>query len=573
MRAPVNWHLGPQAHVAGKKDTTMSLECFMSTGGTGHGALRGVAKRLLLWTLLVLPVSAFAQSGPIGYWKLDEGTGTTTADASGSGNTGTLVNSPGWVTGRINSALSFDTNRYVTAGAASGLANLYSTGMTVTAWIKPASAGTGSGGRIVDKSNGGAGWSLKMNGTTKVQFAASEFATTDATRDSGASITLSTWQHVAVTWTGSATATNIHLYINGTLSDATATNGAGASRDDSASPLAIGNRPVDAARAFDGPIDDVRVYNRILTLTEIQALADSTVPSTPTGLTATPASSTQINLSWTASTDNVAVTGYRVERCQGASCTTFAEIGSPTGTTYNSTGLTASTTYRYRIRATDANTNFSAYSSIVNATTSAAGGDTVAPTAPTGLSATAVSSTQINLSWTASTDNVAVTGYSVERCQGAGCTTFSSIATPTGTTFNDTGRTASTTYRYQVRARDAVPNWSLYSSIATATTPAVSDTQAPTAPTGLTIIAGANQIVLSWTASTDNVGVVEYRVERCQGASCSSFADIGGIANSPFTDSTAIAGLSYSYRVRARDAVPNYSGYSGTGTAIPADCD
>lgn len=205
----------------------------------------------------------------------------------------------------------------------------------------------------------------------------------------------------------------------------------------------------------------------------------------------------------------------------------------------------------------------------------AGSGDTQAPTAPTGLTATPASSTQVNLGWTASTDNVAVTGYSVERCQGIGCTTFAAIGTPTGTTFSDTGRTASTTYRYQVRARDAVPNWSAYSTIATATTPAAGDTQAPTNPSALTVTAGASQNVLSWTASTDNVGVVEYRVERCAGPSCSVFSDVGGsgITGTSWTDTGASAGTSYSYRVRARDAVPNYSGYSNTATATPADCD
>ena len=76
-----------------------------------------------------------------------------------------------------------------------------------------------------------------------------------------------------------------------------------------------------------------------------------------------------INLSWTASTDNVGVTGYRVERCQGASCTSFVQIGTPTGTTFSNTGLAAGTTYRYRVRAIDAAGNLSAYSAIATATT------------------------------------------------------------------------------------------------------------------------------------------------------------------------------------------------------------
>ena len=90
-------------------------------------------------------------------------------------------------------------------------------------------------------------------------------------------------------------------------------------------------------------------------------------------------------------------------------------------TAFTDPGLAASTTYRYQVRAVDAAGNLSAYSSIATATTPA-GGDTTAPSAPTGLSATAISATRIDLGWTASTDNVGVTGYRVERCQGAACT-------------------------------------------------------------------------------------------------------------------------------------------------------
>jgi len=196
---------------------------------------------------------------------------------------------------------------------------------------------------------------------------------------------------------------------------------------------------------------------------------DTTAPTAPAGLTTSVVSATQINLSWTAATDNVGVTGYRVERCQGASCSSFAQVGPPTTTSYNDTGLTASTSYSYRVRATDAAGNFSSYSLVASATTTAAT-DTTPPTAPTNLTATAASGTQINLAWTASTDNVAVTGYRVERCQGAGCSNFAPVGTPTTTSFNDTGLSTSTPYSYRVRATDAAGNVSLYSSVATAVT-------------------------------------------------------------------------------------------------------
>jgi hypothetical protein len=98
---------------------------------------------------------------------------------------------------------------------------------------------------------------------------------------------------------------------------------------------------------------------------------DTTPPTTPGTPTVSVISSSQLNLSWTASTDNVGVTGYRVERCQGAGCSSFAEIAQPTGTTHNDTGLGASTLYRYRVRATDAAANLSSYSGIGEGTTAA----------------------------------------------------------------------------------------------------------------------------------------------------------------------------------------------------------
>jgi chitodextrinase len=171
-------------------------------------------------------------------------------------------------------------------------------------------------------------------------------------------------------------------------------------------------------------------------------------------LTASAASATQINLSWGAATDNVAVTGYQVESCTGVGCTSFTQIAAPTGTSFGDTGLVASTSYSYRVRAVDAAANPGAFSTTSSVTTPAAP-DTTPPSAPGTLTASAASATQINLSWGAATDNVGVTGYRVERCAGAGCTSFTQVATPSGTLFSDTGLTASTSYTYHVRAVDA----------------------------------------------------------------------------------------------------------------------
>ncbi len=289
--------------------------------------------------------------------------------------------------------------------------------------------------------------------------------------------------------------------------------------------------------------------------------SDTTPPSAPGTPSATASGSAQINLSWGAATDNVGVTGYRIERCTGSSCSTFAQIATSTGTTFSNSGLAASTTYRYRVRATDAAGNLGAYSAIAQATTTG-GTDTTPPSAPGTPSATASGSAQINLSWGAATDNVGVTGYRIERCTGSSCSTFAQIATSTGTTFSNSGLAASTTYRYRVRATDAAGNLGAYSAIAQATTSSGADATPPSAPGSFSAVAtGTTSVRLTWTAATDNVKVAAYKVERCTGASCATFAQIGAPTGTSYTD-WVHPGWTYRYRVRAMDSAGNLGPYT-----------
>ena len=231
-------------------------------------------------------------------------------------------------------------------------------------------------------------------------------------------------------------------------------------------------RAVDAA-GNEGPYSNVASA-------ATPAPPDTEPPSVPTNLNATAASSTQIDLTWQAATDSVGVVRYRIERCQGAGCSVFTEIAATTGTSYSNTGLSASISYSYRVRAEDAAGNQGAYSNTASATTPAPP-DTEPPTASWNLTATATSATQIDLAWSAATDNVAVTLYRIERCQGAGCSVFTEIATTASTSFSNTALTAATSYSYRVRAQDAVPNTGDYSNVASATTLAA-PTDAPVEP-------------------------------------------------------------------------------------------
>ena len=105
--------------------------------------------------------------------------------------------------------------------------------------------------------------------------------------------------------------------------------------------------------------------------------------------------------------------------------------------------------------------------------------DTESPTAPTGLVANAVSFSQIDLSWTASTDNVAVTGYTVSRSLSGGGP-YSEVGLTTSTSYSDTELAEETTYYYVVQAEDAAGNTSGSSNEAVATTPLHVPPETPT---------------------------------------------------------------------------------------------
>ena len=383
--------------------------------------------------------------------------------------------------------------------------------------------------------------------------------------------------------------------------------------------------------------------------------SDTTAPTAPTGFTATAISSSQIDLSWTASTDNVGVTGYKIYR-GGTLWYTTSNLS------YSDTGLTSNTSYSYYVQAYDAAGNISSPTASVSATTpsgtascttltltfqnnktsyvigetvtytyacspggtapfvevsvlkpdsditvynstsgsisqntlgfgtsnlvagnytlracftadcsggvtvslpftvtTVATSDTTAPTSPTGLSTSAMSSSQINLSWTASTDNVGVTGYKIYR--GG---TY--LLTVTGTSYSNTGLSSGTNYSYYVMAIDTAGNISATSNTANSTTLSssggdlTSDTSPPTTPTGIVATKDVhNEVDLSWTASSDNVGVSFYHILRSQNG---VWSYIGQSTNTTYNDYTVMPSTSYYYAVKAYDAAGYYSATS-----------
>ncbi len=186
---------------------------------------------------------------------------------------------------------------------------------------------------------------------------------------------------------------------------------------------------------------------------------DTTAPSAPGGLRASGTTAASTTLAWSASTDDVGVAGYEVLR-------NGAVVGTTSGTSYTATGLSASTTYSFTVRAYDVAGNRSAGSGAVSVTTSSSA-DTTAPSVPSGLTASGTTSSSTTLAWSASTDNVGVAGYEVLR-NGA------VVGTTSGTSYTAMGLSASTTYSFTVRAYDAAGNRSAAGGAVSVTTPGTS---------------------------------------------------------------------------------------------------
>ncbi|CAH1200505.1 hypothetical protein PAECIP111893_01402 [Paenibacillus plantiphilus] len=268
---------------------------------------------------------------------------------------------------------------------------------------------------------------------------------------------------------------------------------------------------------------------------------DTQAPSIPANLASNGKTETTVSLSWTASTDNVGVTGYDIFR-------NGTKVGTSATTSYTDTGLTAATSYKYTVKAYDAAGNRSAVSNEATVVTSE-GTDTQAPTAPAALASTGKTATTVSLSWTASTDNVGVTGYDIFR-------NGTKVGTSATTSYTDTGLTAATSYKYTVKAYDAAGNRSAVSNEATVVTSTGPDTLAPSVPADLASTGKtATTVSLSWTASTDNVGVTGYEVYR-------GTALVGTTAATTYTDTGLTAATAYSYSVLAKDAADNKSAKS-----------
>ena len=598
---------------------------------------------------------------------LTKGSGTTVADDSGNGNNGTISGATWTTSGKYGNALVFNgTNALVTINNSATLQ--LSTAMTLEAWVNP-SVINSAWRDVIYKGNDN--YYLEgTSGNVGVPATGGTFGGSDAALNGTGILSANTWTYLAATYDG----TTLRLYVNGVQVASQAQTGAITT---STNPLQIGGDSL-YGQFFQGTIDEVRIYNVALTAAQIQTdmntqiPPDTQPPSAPSSLIATAVGATQIELNWAASTDNIGVTGYLLER-QDPGNVNFAQIATVAGTDYLDTGLAELTNYSYRIRATDGAGNLSAYSPVASATTLAyplASDNFNRPNGPLGAN------------WAkpiVSTNNLVVTndqvGVDVENSHNYAFwsansfsndqysqITLSSIGAWTGVILRGDGALdpvwtnppsgsqfyigfvfGPNDYRiyhfinngYYSESVGSTETWQtndiLKLEISGSVEPLITmyrngrpvlvwlvtdaadvknggspgigiyspagehltadnweggdlspDTNAPSTPVGLVATGvSPSQINLNWTSSTDDVGVVGYKIERSQGAGSTNFFLLDLTIGTNYSDanvttryvmyttnsSVLLPDTTYNYQVWAMDAAGNLSGQPGEATA------
>jgi alpha-tubulin suppressor-like RCC1 family protein len=520
-------------------DTTYTYRVY-ATGSAGNTSYSNES----IVTTLHNPLPTIPTNGLIGHWSLDG----NAQDTSGNGNHGTI--SGATVTaGRFGQAYQFNG----TAGISVGDLNFSSGQFTVSAWVRTTfmtgyddyrmflskiNTSTGTGpfelflldGHHPTQLNGAA-LAVWQNGTG----VATPYTSQPNCRDGN-------WHMITASYESGLQ----KFYVDGVLYD---TQNYSGPLPVTTSSVVIGgvNGFGPYHHAWVGDIDEVVIYNRSFADVEVQQLFGT--GNFPTGLQATAVSSSQVNLSWDAST-NVEIVGYKLFR-NGVQIATLAG----NATAFSDTPLATFTTYNYSISSFDAANNDSLQSPTVQVTTLPFGGGTF----PTGLAATAVSSSQVNLSWDAST-NVEIVGYKLYR-NGVQIATLAGNAT----SFSDTPLAALTTYNYSISSFDAANNNSVQSPTVQVTTLPYVDTIAPTvnvtSPFSGATISGT--FTLSADAS-DNIGVVGVRF-KVDGN------DLGEDTSYPYwisLNTLSVSNGSHVITAVARDAAGNSTTSTGVTVTV-----
>jgi len=285
-------------------------------------------------------------------------------------------------------------------------------------------------------------------------------------------------------------------------------------------------------------------------------------PSAPTGLTATPTSTSRVSLAWNAAaTGGLAIQNYQVYR--GPSATNLTKLVTVLQTSYVDTSASAGATYYYGVEAVDTGGDISPMSALAMVTMP------TPPAAPTGLVATPMSTTRVSLTWNAAASGgLPIMFYQVFR--GTSFSNLSQLAAAAQTPYTDSSASQGTTYYYAVEAEDTGGDLSPMSAVATATA-----FMPPAAPAGLaalpssSALPGAAQVTyaasLTWSAgASGGLPIQGYQIFR--GSSSSNLSQVATVTQTAWTDNSLTPVTTYYYAALAYDTGGDFSGMSA---AVP----
>ena len=273
-------------------------------------------------------------------------------------------------------------------------------------------------------------------------------------------------------------------------------------------------------------------------------LSTLTSPTSVSNVVCAARSYNSITLSWSR---NTTATGYKLEQYKGGKWVQVAQINSNSATSYKVTGLTAATTYSFRIRAYKTSGNATAHSGYTNLST------LTSPTNVSNVVCTARSYNSITLSWNR---NTTATGYKLEQYKGGKWVQVAQINSNSATSYKVTGLTAATTYSFRIRAYKTSGNATAHSGYTNLST--------LTSPTNVSNVVCAarsyNSITLSWNRNTTATG---YKLEQYKGGKWVQVAQINSNSATSYKITGLTAATTYSFRIRAYKTSGNATAHSG----------
>ena len=284
---------------------------------------------------------------------------------------------------------------------------------------------------------------------------------------------------------------------------------------------------------------------------EFTALNVTTRPYTTTGLKCSSKTNVSINLQWD---KNTSASGYELQKYDGSNWVTIKTFTSNADTSFNVTGLKASTTFKFRLRAFKALTNAKSYSEFTNLNVN------TRPYTTTGMKCSSKTNVSANLQWN---KNISADGYVLDKYDGSKWVTIKTFTSNADTSFNVTGLKASTTFKFRLRAYKNFGSAKEYSAFTY-----LNVNTRPYTTTGFKMkSATKNAITLQWNK---NISASGYCIEKWDGSKWVQIKRYTSNANVTYTATGLKANTAYKFRIRAYKTIGNVNEYSAYSAVVTA---